>query len=154
MNVTLCVERNASTACLSNDVCYDFDGDQNNSIGCLALIYTNTTPPMSTASPILVSRGKLNGNLVAFLYFILAVIFIGLVYGIIMALQKRHRQNVWNIRVGTDITQDINCNDQEDIEMKKIAKEVPTCGEEDCSSEDIIYTSDSIIVNSRPSSTT
>lgn len=81
-------------------------------------------------------REHVNGKdysveMIGFFYFILACIFIGLVYGVVVVVQKKYRARVRRRRHGPVCEENINYNDEEDIEMDTVGVHVDMCGEEE-----------------------
>lgn len=155
MNVTLCVPKLENTTCVSPEPCFDFSGNTNTTTGCISILNTSKDAITTTVVPSsLLSDENLNAGLVAFFYFILTCIFLGLVYGIASTIQKHYRRRLWNKRAGQNVAENILCNDSEDIELSQITHEAPTCGYSlsDDDSEDIIYTPTAVIINTEHNS--
>jgi hypothetical protein len=76
-----------------------------------------------------------------------------LVYGIAVIIQNKYKNHRWNNMEVQRTTAEIDC-DENNIEMTPVTYEAQTCGTDDTESEDMVYTSDAIFINTKHNTST
>ena len=127
MNVTLCMANTDNTSCISPEPCMYLNENETWTSGCFSTL-NNPSTTISTTSPTssLLSTENLNAGLIAFFFFILTCIFLGLVYGIAVIVQNEYKSRSWNNMEVQRTTAEIYCDD-DDIEMTPVTYKAQTC---------------------------